>query len=369
MLHFIPISIGRIRILLLYLLLYFTLVQGFYSIRTVVHSITGLLNAYSMQSLSMHHLICIRPFLLSSDLHTLCYTSNELRSNILQIHPSFRLLLGEHTISYDASTIPFTETILNSLGFQGNPDHFHLMLPEEPKGWKRKGTYGNERWLRSITNTLWKKSGGHKSEQTMQLYTTFMEDIIAPMLRESGETSMYYSKIPLLRTHFPCPSVIDDSADSASSKNSASSASSASNSTINTSNASKASNAANKKQAKRRGVKNPGVSTGRHTDGRFGHPTSEFNIWLPLNQKVWGTNSLFRDESRWSGEASSISFQLNYGEFVIFYGNQVPHQTFPNRTGITRCSLDFRVIPGSLFDNTGRRTYQEDGPYFTKLRL
>ena len=303
----------------------------------------------------------LRPYLCSADLYSLCHVSTPIRHHITTLHPSFQYFVGEHIIRYNIKHMPFRHVVFQSLfGTEAiedcSLDNLHALLPPEPSNWKRKGTLGNERWLRNISSKLWKQSGGHKSEQIMHVYTTFMLKVIAPLMREAGETTMYYSKIPILRTHFPCPSCPTSSSSSSSSSR-------------NTSTTSCTSTSTNTKQSRRRGIKNPGVSTQRHTDGSYGHPSSEFNIWLPLNTRVFGTNSLYRDTNPWSGEESATPFDLEYGDFVIFYGNQTPHQTKPNKTGITRCSIDCRVIPGSLMDDTGSRTYHRDGPYFTKLQL
>ena len=207
----------------------------------------------------------------------------------------------------------------------------------------------------------------------MALYLRFVQTVVAPFVQATGETCMYYSKVPLLRTHFPLP--VPDATDLHNATVLAERIEKVANETKTNQNGEKKGPRIKRtgqndptKKSKRRGCKQPGVSTQRHTDGRYGHPTSEFNIWLPLSQKVWGNNSLFRDATPWSGAESATSFELKYGEFVIFYGNQTPHETKPNDTNITRCSLDLRVIPGSLYEpNYRQKTYSKDGTYFEKL--
>ena len=205
----------------------------------------------------------------------------------------------------------------------------------------------------------------------MALYLRFVQTVVAPFVQATGETCMYYSKVPLLRTHFPLP--VPGATDLHNATVLAERIEKVANETKTNHNTTRdrikrtGQNDPTKK-SKRRGCKQPGVSTQRHTDGRYGHPTSEFNIWLPLSQKVWGNNSLYRDATPWSGAESATSFELKYGEFVIFYGNQTPHETKPNDTNITRCSLDLRVIPGSLYEpNYRQKTYSKDGTYFKKL--
>jgi len=44
------------------------------------------------------------------------------------------------------------------------------------------------------------------------------------------------------------------------------------------------------------------------------------------------------------------SEEMNYGEILRFYGNQCVHYNEINDTGNTRVSIDFRVIPFSMWD-------------------
>ena len=190
----------------------------------------------------------LHPFLLTSDLHTLCHVCTKTAQHVLLAHPVLLLLLGEHKISYNTTALPFRAAVLGSLGVTGNLDQLHHLLPSEPVDWKRRGTHGSERWLRNISTLLWKKNGGQKSSHLMRLYANFMLDVIAPILRELGEHTMYYSKIPLLRTHFPSPLMESEGSSSSSST------------TLTT--------PTTTKQSRRRGCQQPGVSTKRHTDGR-----------------------------------------------------------------------------------------------------
>ncbi|CAE8624945.1 unnamed protein product [Polarella glacialis] len=92
----------------------------------------------------------------------------------------------------------------------------------------------------------------------------------------------------------------------------------------------------------------------RHRDDAYeGHQGEEINFWLPLT-KVWGSNTL-HVESR-PGQADFRPLELSYGEFLRFHGGQCEHFTMANDTGATRVSLDFRVIPRSVWrDQFGGR--------------
>jgi ectoine hydroxylase-related dioxygenase (phytanoyl-CoA dioxygenase family) len=119
-----------------------------------------------------------------------------------------------------------------------------------------------------------------------------------------------------------------------------------------------------------RGVIRKGISTMRHADRDYGHPTGEVNVWLPLNGRVWGGNSLWRDGDAWGGEGTSRPFEMEYGEAVLWYGNGIKHETRKNETDVTRVSFDFRVIPGSLFEKKGVcKTFDEGGNYFIRMDL
>lgn len=295
-------------------------------------------------------------FLVPRDMVALCYVHGEsVCGAVLRHRPAVSLLIGERVITFDTGIFRFAEAVLSILlGEDPRPsvsdtlrlDQLHGLLPPEPVGWKRRGTIGQERWQRSVVTDRWKRKGAQRSPEMMEIYRGFVRDVLGPIVKATGETELYFSRIPLIRTHFPLP--IPDAQDRKMLQISQ----------------------GNGKRSKRRGCRQPGVSTQRHTDGRFGHPSSEFNIWLPLSCKASGTNSLYRDSTPWSGASSSSPFDLEYGQFVMFYGNQVPHETRQNTTGLTRVSLDLRCIPGSLFQKDfPNRTYSAKGSYYDVLSL
>lgn len=92
----------------------------------------------------------------------------------------------------------------------------------------------------------------------------------------------------------------------------------------------------------------------RHRDDDYeGHQGEEINFWLPLT-RVWGNNSLYVESS--PGKADFQPLALDVGQFYRFHGGQCEHFTNANDTGSTRVSLDFRVIPRSLWrDLFGQR--------------
>ena len=84
-----------------------------------------------------------------------------------------------------------------------------------------------------------------------------------------------------------------------------------------------------------------------HCDADFDrHESGEINFWVPFTA-VSGNNSLFVESSPGAGDYSS--FNLAPGEGVRFDGNRCRHFTNANDTEQTRVSIDFRVIPKSLY--------------------
>ena len=87
----------------------------------------------------------------------------------------------------------------------------------------------------------------------------------------------------------------------------------------------------------------------KHRDFDFHHPASEINFWMPFTS-VFDSNGLYVESQPELGDFHPIT--LGYGQMFRFYGNKCWHYNEVNRTGITRVSIDFRVIPGSLWDDS-----------------
>jgi hypothetical protein len=88
-----------------------------------------------------------------------------------------------------------------------------------------------------------------------------------------------------------------------------------------------------------------------HCDGDHlhKHPTGEINIIMPLT-KMWDTNGVYIESI--PGLADYKSRPMEFGEFIMFYGNKLRHHNKFNNTGVTRCSFDFRVIPPVNYDSS-----------------
>jgi len=95
-----------------------------------------------------------------------------------------------------------------------------------------------------------------------------------------------------------------------------------------------------------------------HCDSHYGHQAGQINFWLPL-MDVDGACSLHVESA--PGARDYHPLQLQYGECARFYGNRCTHFTVANTTNITRVSLDFRVVPGPVFDPDPEASRGKDG--------
>jgi hypothetical protein len=103
---------------------------------------------------------------------------------------------------------------------------------------------------------------------------------------------------------------------------------------------------------------------GLHKDSDFGHHPSEVNFIIPLTD-MFDTNSIYYEPYIGSGLSTNefLNLKLSSNEFFICKFNQLLHFNKINDTGVTRMSLDFRIIP---YDK-----YVENEEYFknTKFEL
>ncbi|CAE8722746.1 unnamed protein product, partial [Polarella glacialis] len=262
------------------------------------------------------------PLLGHRELYTLCHVSADLQRAVLAHLPAIALLLGKRIIGFDTETFDLSRHLCAALGIPGcDLDRLHLLLPgvEPPSLDTRRG-----KWRHTLTHR-WNASLRVEGSALMDSYSAWMRHRIAPLLVCHGESHMYYSRLPLLRHHAPC------CAEELS--------------------RTLALHGEQRDEAGRKLKRPAGVSITRHTDGdAYGIPPGSVNVWLPLSSHAWGSNSLVVEDFPWSEEGSGSALDLLYGEAMLFYGNGCHHYTVPNTTGVCRTSLDFRFIPGSLFD-------------------
>lgn len=110
-------------------------------------------------------------------------------------------------------------------------------------------------------------------------------------------------------------------------------------------------------------------SIGPHADVMYGHHPCSINYYLPLTH-IGGTSALFLESA--PNEEDWHPIVGNYGTCVKhFAGGSNLHFTVENQTGRTRVSLDFRLIPGHLFDTVDCNDSQfvKKHGYYSKCKL
>ena len=106
-----------------------------------------------------------------------------------------------------------------------------------------------------------------------------------------------------------------------------------------------------------------------HKDSDYNHVTEEVNIFLPLTD-AFDTNTIWA-ESRPEKE-DFTPMEATPGEFYVWSGCSLVHGNKINKTGQSRVSIDFRVMPISLYKendrtSTSNKTKMLLGHYFEKL--
>ena len=83
-----------------------------------------------------------------------------------------------------------------------------------------------------------------------------------------------------------------------------------------------------------------------HRDRDYQHFSKEINVFLPLTA-AFDTNTIWCESKEEAEDYKPIN--VYYGDFVIFDGANLKHGNYPNATGLTRISVDFRLIPKELY--------------------
>jgi ectoine hydroxylase-related dioxygenase (phytanoyl-CoA dioxygenase family) len=82
---------------------------------------------------------------------------------------------------------------------------------------------------------------------------------------------------------------------------------------------------------------------------------------LPLTE-AYGTNSLWVETSISSKKFNPI--KASYGDLIQFDGAKLHHGTEVNKTGQTRVSFDFRIVPKKIFDENESGLFHVDRKEF-----
>ncbi len=83
------------------------------------------------------------------------------------------------------------------------------------------------------------------------------------------------------------------------------------------------------------------------SDPQHRHPDGEINFIIAVT-KAFGTNAVWAESS--PGAQDFKPMEMDYGQFIQFNGNKCAHGNKVNKTGSSRISFDFRVLPISKYD-------------------
>lgn len=105
-----------------------------------------------------------------------------------------------------------------------------------------------------------------------------------------------------------------------------------------------------------------------HKDKAYNHSFNEINIYLPLTN-AFDTNTIWSESEEDKGDYSPM--EANLGEFYIWNGANLTHGNKKNETGVSRVSIDFRLISLDKFEYSGTsvtsKVPMELGKYWSKL--
>lgn len=249
----------------------------------------------------------------------------------------------ERRLLFDTAAFPLCELVAESLGGGSGVGHIHDLSKlhlYEPEDFCALGRIrcGNARTrtnlrrvelLRRALTERWKSSPQKRIWEEQYLPQIVREVIGTNVFPE--ENVLIYQRAPMLRFHVAWPLEKGDDEDSYDSK-------------IPPENG-----------------RNPGTLAAVHTDGDYGHPKGEVNFLLPVTQ-TYGTNSLFVEGTQ--GQGDFKPFDLNYGEMMQWNGNGHRHCSPRNISNHTRVSFDFRVIPGSMWEEPETKSSFQLGRYY-----
>ena len=83
-----------------------------------------------------------------------------------------------------------------------------------------------------------------------------------------------------------------------------------------------------------------------HRDGDYSHSKDEINFYLPLT-KAWGNNTVWTETV--VDKKDFIPIEGDVGDVWLWRGANLLHGNELNDTGKSRVSIDFRVLPKSLY--------------------
>ena len=89
------------------------------------------------------------------------------------------------------------------------------------------------------------------------------------------------------------------------------------------------------------------------SDENHKHPLGEINILVPITT-MKDSSAVWAESFPNKNDFNPMNCQ--YGEFYIWNGNTCRHFNKPNKTGKTRISMDFRVLPNKFYSGDYKKT-------------
>ena len=106
-----------------------------------------------------------------------------------------------------------------------------------------------------------------------------------------------------------------------------------------------------------------------HKDKQYNHSSKEVNIYLPLTD-AYDTSTVWTETQEGLGDYTPL--EATAGEYYVWSGANWKHGNKKNKTGKTRISIDFRIMPISKYEDnqltsTSNSTKMTIGHYWAKL--
>jgi len=86
-----------------------------------------------------------------------------------------------------------------------------------------------------------------------------------------------------------------------------------------------------------------------HKDSQYNHQREEQNWWMPFTP-AFDTNTIWMESEEDKGDYKP--YNVSVGEVLIFPGGVLHHGNKVNETGVSRVSMDFRVMPYEAYRAT-----------------
>ena len=106
-----------------------------------------------------------------------------------------------------------------------------------------------------------------------------------------------------------------------------------------------------------------------HRDKDYSHSEHEVNFYVPLT-KASGNNTIWAESTEGGGDFEPLEAEV--GEAWVWMGSRLLHGNKLNDSGVSRVSLDFRILPKKDYEDTGltsitNKTKMIIGDYWEEL--